>query len=428
MKKISLKELFDNNRFVQIFSIVAAAFCWLLVAMTQSYTTVEIIRQVPVKIDAQSSALTSIGLQPIISDDIFVDVEVEGLRSVVGRITPEELAVTAKVTGVTEAAVYDLWLTSTNQSPNPDYTIKSFSPSTVKVKFDRIDRRSFKIKEEINGLAIAPGYTEKTTVITPDTINIEGPSTELAKISRCVIKTELTAPLDKTYSADCPIILYNENGDVLDPGEMNLTLERTDAQLTIRVLKITNLPLEVDFLNIPRGFPVDELMSRVSVSQLDVTIAGPGELIDKASEIKLGYLDISKITPEQDTFPFDVQLPSPADQFMRLDNVTSVAVRVDTRDLTSAVFNVQTPRLINVPAGFTVELLANSIPQVTLVGKPEILASLTADDIVAEIDMSERVIVNGSYPFPVKISVPDKGLVWAIGDHSVTIQVNETVS
>jgi hypothetical protein len=32
--------------------------------------------------------------------------------------------------------------------------------------------------------------------------------------------------------------------------------------------------------------------------------------------------------------------------------------------------------------------------------------------------------VSGSYVCPVKISVPGRGLVWAVGDHTVTVQVS----
>lgn len=425
MKKISLKKLFDNDRFLQVFAVVAAALCWLLVAMTQSYTTTAIIRNVPVKIDAQSSVLTSIGLHPINSEE-YVDIEVEGLRSVVGRLKPEDFSISARLTGVTEAATYDLPLTSVSQSTSRDYQIKSYSPSMVRVRFDHIEKRTFSVKEQINGLAIASGYTAKTPVVTPDTVNIEGPAAELDKISKCGFTAELVNPLDRTYREDFPIVLYDANGNELNPSDMHLTMDRTEASLTIQVLKIAHVRLKVEFTTPPRGFPIDELMDRTNISQYDVTLAAPAELIDKISEIHLGYIDIKNITPSISDFSFPVPLPSPEDQYMRLDNVTTVVATVYTNDLDTAVFNVSDIRIINAPVGFDVETLAKSIPNVEFVGESEELASMSASNIVAEIDLSERLIESGSYNFPVKISVPGKGLVWAVGDHSVTIQVTET--
>lgn len=424
MKKGSLKRLFDNNRFVQVFSIIAAALCWLAVAMTQSTRTTVTVYHVPVKIDPQSTALTSIGLHVIESDDMFLNIDVEGLRTVVGGLTPDDFSITTRLAGVTDAGTYEL--TPVSITPvSSDYTIKGFSRKTITVRFDRMDRVPFTVEDQINGLAIAPGYAEKTTVVSPDTVTIQGPSASLEKIARCAITAELANPLDKTFVDEFPIILYDASGDVLDPNELRITMDRTEAQLMIQVLKTASVPLKVDFTNIPRGFPKDELLARTHISQDSVTIAGPAELIDKTSEILLDYISIKTIEPEHNTFSFDVPLPPPSEQFMRLDNITTVVVTVDSSDLDAAVFNVHEPVLINVPVGFDVELLADVIPNVKFVGKKSVLETMTAADIVAEIDLSEREIASGSYNFPVKLSVPGKGLVWAVGDHSVTIQVTD---
>lgn len=422
MKRFSLKKLFDNNRFLQIFSIIAAALCWLIVAMTQSYTTTETVHNVPVKIDPKSTALTSIGLNVIENDDLTVNVDVEGLRSVVGGLKPEDFSITVRLTGITDVGTYNLTPVSTAPI-SPDYTIKGFSPKTVSVKFDRVDRVAFTVERQINGLAIAPGFTEKTTLVSPETINIEGPSTSLEKIARCAITAELKNPLDRTFVDEFPITLYDAGGEVLDPEELHLSLDRAEAQLMIQVLKTASVPLKVDFTNVPRSFPKEELLARTYISHESVMIAGPAELIDRISEILLDYISVKTIEPGNNTFSFNVPLPSPSDQYMRLDNVTSVVVTIDGDDFETAVFNVPEPVPINAPLGFDVQVLANTVPNVRFVGTKSEIETMTADDIVAEIDLSEREIVNGSYNFPVKISVPGKGLVWAVGDHSVTIQV-----
>ena len=421
-KRLSLKQLFDNKRFVQVFALVFAAFFWLLVAMTQNYPITITIYNVPVRVNAQPSALSSMGLHAIDDENIRVDVEVEGWRSVVGQLTPDDFSLTVRLAGVTEATTYELTPMSTDASPNPDFSIIGFSPAKVKIRFDRLTHRTFTVEGRINGLAIAPGYTEKATVITPETITVEGPATELERIGYAVIETELEGPLDRTHSEELPIIFYDESGNVLNLEEMHLNIDRTEAQLAIQVLKVTNLPLAVDFINIPRGFPKDELLDRTRFSQIDVTIAGPSDLIDRLTEIQLGYIDLKSVSLNQSVFAFDVPLPLPSDQFIRLDNVMSVVADINDRDLESAVFNVSNLRLINRPSGFEVTLLADTIYNVEFIGKGDILESMTADDIVAEIDLSEREIVSGSYPMPVKISVPGKGLVWAVGDHNVTIQ------
>lgn len=425
MKKLSLNRLFDNNRFLQIFSIIMAALFWLIVYMTQSYTAPKTIERVPVSLDSQSAALEAIGLSIVEGGDSFVDVKVNGVRSVIGQLTPENFSLTTKITNVTEAGIYDLQVTSADTTPNPDYEITGFSPSTVRIKLDRIDTRSFAVREQVNGIAIAPGYHEKTTTVTPNAVNITGPVGELEKIKNCVITVELESPLDKPYAGNFPITLLDTNGDVLDPEAMHLSLDTTEAQLMIQVLQVTELPLEVRFTYEPKGFPMEELEALMEKSQEAVMIAGPSDIIKKLTEIRLDYIDLKSLTLENTAFSFDVPLPTPNDQFVRLDNITSVVVSFDDSNWDSAAFNVTNLQRLNVPVGFDVEILAETIYNVVFVGDADALANVTSDDIVAEIDFSEREIVSGSYNLPVKISVPGKGLVWAVGDHSVTVQVTE---
>lgn len=426
MKKLKLPDfnkLFENNRFLQVFSVVAALFCWFVVAMTQSYTTTLTIRDVPITLDPQAASLQSLGLHVIEGADDLVNVKVRGVRSVVAGLKPDDFTITVKVANVTETGTYDLTLQPT---AIPDCEILSITPDKVRVSFDRIDRRSFDVKEEINGLSIAANFTADKTVVNPSTINIEGPAAELDKINKCIITTELEAPLERTYAGDFPIILYDANGNVLDPGEMHLTLDHNEAHLTIPVLKNAHLPLEFEFSNIPKGFPIGELEMRSQISENEVMVAGPADVIDKISEIQLDYIPVKNITMDNTVFEFEVKLPEPQSQFIRLDNVFSVVVNIDDSGLSTAYFNVPEPKLLNVPVGYDATVLAKNIPSVQFVGETEVLEAMTADDIVAEIDLSERTVVSGSYQVPVKICVPGKGLVWAVGDQTVTIQVEQS--
>jgi hypothetical protein len=79
---------------------------------------------------------------------------------------------------------------------------------------------------------------------------------------------------------------------------------------------------------------------------------------------------------------------------------------------------------VGAPFNYNVEVLAQSLPSVQFIGRPETLESLTAENIIAEVDLSERDVLSGSYVCPVKISVPGRGLVWAVGNHTVTVQVS----
>ena len=51
---------------------------------------------------------------------------------------------------------------------------------------------------------------------------------------------------------------------------------------------------------------------------------------------------------------------------------------------------------------------------VKIVGPSEVVSELTAGDIVAEVDVSDREVVTGQIKVPVQVYVPNKGTVWAV--------------
>lgn len=58
------------------------------------------------------------------------------------------------------------------------------------------------------------------------------------------------------------------------------------ADVTIPVLKQKELPVSVEYLNVPSGFPIDWLEDEYSVASL--LVAGPEELIDAYSQLDHG--------------------------------------------------------------------------------------------------------------------------------------------
>ena len=53
------------------------------------------------------------------------------------------------------------------------------------------------------------------------------------------------------------------------------------------------------------------------------------------------------------------------------------------------------------------------------------VSELTAGDIVAEVDVSDREVVTGQIKVPVQVYVPNKGTVWAVGNYSTLVTISE---
>ncbi|WRS27787.1 hypothetical protein U6B65_01265 [Oscillospiraceae bacterium MB08-C2-2] len=421
MKSFSFKKLFENDRVIVVLSILAACFCWLLVVTTNNTKTNQTIRGVPVDLEIQSTAVSAMGLNVIEGGDTKVDVTVYGDRSVIGQLKPEDLHITARMSDVVGQGTYDLEVRPV--TTDSDFEYVQFSPGTIRIKFDQLVTRKFKIEQIINGISVSPGYIldQQQQYANPAEVEITGPKVELDKIDKCVVVAELEEPLEKSYVTDLPIQLWDANGNTINSDDKHLTINHSESQLVIPVLKYKEMPLVVEYLNVPSGFPLEELSP--TLSDEIVELAGPAGIIDALSEIRLGYIDMKYLDLDRASYTFDLEMPST--QFVNLDNINSVTVTFDLEDFSESYFNITDIKMVNIPNNFDIKLVSTYIYNVKFVGDPEVLRNLSAGDIVAEIDFSQRTVTTGQYKVPVNVSVPSKGLVWAVGDQSAVIQVTE---
>lgn len=104
-KKISLKNLIYDNRFVLTLSIIAAVIIWIVVAIQASPEDDRIVKDVPVKIEI-SNNVSNLGLQMFGNTDFTVEVKVHGKRYDVAEsvLTKDDISVVAKRTMLTPLA------------------------------------------------------------------------------------------------------------------------------------------------------------------------------------------------------------------------------------------------------------------------------------------------------------------------------------
>lgn len=427
MKRKTLSQLLYNNRILKIFAVVVAVLLYIIVAMTNKDTITKTIHNVPVNLEVQDANLANLKLYIIDDGDYYVDIQVSGPRTVVPDLNADspELATTVRIPNITEPGDHTLVITSalTDTSDLP-FAIESYSPRTIQVRLDRIRMASFDIQTVVRGLAVAPGYVQGTESVSNKKVSVTGPETEVNKIAGAEVVLDLTEPLDQTYARELPIILRDAQGEEIDPAEKHLSLDIAATTLVIPVLEQVELPLRVDFLNAPRGFPVEELRSYMRLSADTVLLAGPGEVISRLTEIHLGDIDIKELEPGNVTFVLPLGLEEISTQIQSMENVTNITVTFDDFSWMTARFNISEIRILNAPLDYDVRLLSTWLEGVEFVGTRTVLESMTADDIVAEVNLADYELSPGQRNIPVKISVPGKGMVWAVGDHSTVLQVS----
>jgi YbbR domain-containing protein len=378
-----------------------------MVSMSTNDNRPLIIRNVPITLDLQSATLTNQRLSLVDETQYYTDISVYGPLSEISGLTADspELATTANLDRITEAGTYPLELESDYDANGElPFQIVSYTPGGIELTFDRQISRDFEIERVLNGVKTSPSYVFDREYTSPDSVRVTGPEGELARVASAEVELELTEPLESIFSEELAVTLKDVQGNPIDPEEHHLTLSTTSAQLVINVLKETRLPIEVDFLTPPRGFPVDELRQYMTLSTESLAVAGPESVIDTITEIVLAYVDLKSLRLNDNTYTYPIELED--EELTNLENISSVRLSFDASQWVSGLFHINDINVVSPPVGYDVELLTTRIDNVEFIGLEESINSLTADDIVAEINLAERELTPGQITFPVKLSAP----------------------
>ena len=412
-----LKRLFNNSLTLKIISVLIAFVAWLIVIENVDRESYATFRDISIDMTNVEESISTLGLNSVIPDVELANVSVNGVMYAVGNLTKDDISVAPDVSKVTGAGVYELPLVGTILNANGEVQISSVTPSRITVRFDTLHSKTLAIESSLNGLKSEVGYLIQDELVNPAQVTVTGPEAEVNRINRCEIRTEVSEKLSETYSKKSAIVLLDKNGTEIVSD--NLTMDVTEATVTIPVLKIREIPVELQFINVPDHFPLDEL--NFSLSSEAIAVAGIEASVDKYASILLDHIDFKQMGLGS-TYAFPVQLQT---GFRNVENIQSVQVTLDGEGLSSRKMDLENVHVINVPLGYKAEPLAETLSGVELIGDTALLETLTADDIVCEVDMkSSSEIAEGQILMPVKVYDPMGRLIWAKGNYEVVVSIS----
>ncbi|WP_296626450.1 CdaR family protein [uncultured Negativibacillus sp.] len=416
MKKESI---FDNKTFLVVLSVVMAFFAWLFVALDSNDTKGKTISGVSIDMEEVDESIGKLGLSTISSEQPKVSVRVEGVIYDIGNLTADDIRVYPDISKVTTAGMHTIELKGEVVDGSKDITIEEISPSSIQIKFDSLQTKTLEIKAKLSGYsAPADNYLIRDVSVSPSSVAITGPAEDIARISQCVVEKDIDQELTSSYTETLPLKFLDADGNELDLKYV--VSDVTEARVTIPILKKKVVPVTLDFINVPDGFPVDEL--DFTISNEEIEVAGPPEAIDNYASIPLGQIDIKSLDLNK-TESFEVKLPT---GFVNTQNIQNVLVQFNSEGMIKKSFNVSNIVVQNVPLNYEAQATTQEITNVEIVGPQEIVESLVAGDIVATVDLqASSSITSGQVELPVTISVPKKGLVWAVGDYKAIVLIEE---
>ncbi len=419
-KQIKKESIFNNKTFLMVLSLIMAFLAWIFVSLDSNDTKGRTFTGISVDMEEAEDTISDLGLSVIAADVPRVSVRVEGVTYAIGNLDSSDIRIYPDVSQVDTAGTHTVPLLGEIADTNSgNVHIVEISPSSVQMKFDSLQTVSMDIRARLTGYSVPEDeYLIRDVTVTPRSVELTGPADELNRISQCIVEQEIDEELTSSYTTTLPLKFLDADGNEVDLTYT--TTDITEAKVTLPILKKKEVPVTVSFINVPEGFPVNQL--KFEFSNESIEVAGPESSIDQYREISLGQIDVRTLNLNS-TFSFSVQLPA---GFVNTENVQSVLVKLDSTGMVEKSFNIDNILVENIPLNYEVEVTTQQINNVRIIGTQSIVDGLVAGDIVATIDLGESSsIASGQIELPVKITIPNKGLVWASGNYRAIISIQQ---
>lgn len=427
LKKLSLRQLFSNTKFLVVFSIFVAFIFWIVVALEYAPVIENEIKDIPVKIDMNNSVPDKLGLQIFGQSDYTINVTVRGNRYIVGGdlLTADDFEATAQTAYVDSAGKHSLVVKVTAKDANADYEIISKSTDFIEVYFDKYAEKEVEVTPRI--ISELDDYTaddymfDKADIIyETKTVKVSGAQTEVNSITAAYADIPIEKKLTQSETIDASVVL--SNGSDLDSkyvkinGESSLTVP-----VTLPVYKMQTSAVSVSFKNTPSDYINSPLLYSISPSRVRVAVLQNGS--DTTNSLEIGTIDFANITPSNGSFTF---LASNVKTAKFLDGTTSFNVEVNTDRLSTKKLEPNINSIMitggsGVSAG-NVDL--SSIGSVTVVGTQTALASVNANMLEVNINLTNIKLEEGENTVPVTVTLKNSKNCWVSGSYSAVIVQN----
>lgn len=427
LKKLSLRQLFSNTKFLVVFSILVAFIFWIVVALEYAPVIENEIKDIPVKIDMNNSVPDKLGLQIFGQSDYTINVTVRGNRYIVGGdlLTADDFEATAQTAYVDSAGKHSLVVKVTAKDANADYEIISKSTDYIEVYFDKYAEKEVEVTPRI--ISELDDYTaddymfDKADIIyETKTVKVSGAQTEVNSITAAYANIPIEKKLTQSETIDASVVL--SNGSDLDSKYVKINGEsRLTVPVTLPVYKMQTSAVSVSFKNTPSDYINSPLLYSISPSRVRVAVLQNGS--DTTNSLEIGTIDFANITPSNGSFTF---LASNVKTAKFLDGTTSFNVEVNTDGLSTKKLEPNINSIMitggsGVSAG-NVDL--SSIGSVTVVGTQTALASVNANMLEVNINLTNIKLEEGENTVPVTVTLKNSKNCWVSGSYSAVIVQN----
>lgn len=409
-----------NNFSLASLSLLIAIIVWFVISITQYPTAQKTIAHIPVSRDITGTPAEENGIRVFECDVDEVTVELLGSRTMVGRLNNENLEAYLDASNIYSTGTKSLDI-KVRSNDGYEFEVQSVTPPYASVVMDKYDTREFQVEPQIPKMTTTSGKAVNQEELTcdPGVVSITGPSAQLDSISKVYAISDKEMKLDSSFSTlSDRVQLVDKDGGVIEQTPL-IKLSTGKFNISVPVRSQKTVGLSVVIAGVPSGFDQDCI--RFIMSTDSITLASNNSQSEIPDPLEVGSVNLSELTLDfSKTFSISKVLePSSFTNISELDTVT---VTLDTEGLSSKDIVLDQNRIAisNRPdSSYSYNVLTQKLP-ITVIGPEDVIDSVTADDIMADVNLIDSNRQEEIFSAPVTFTTKYSN-VWAVTKSNVTI-------
>ncbi len=426
------KDRKKDKRFDLIAKILCFFFAfllWFYVMIVESPGDERVIRDVQIQIDMNDQGLLSKGLSVYAENTETLDVTLSGKRRVLSRITAEDIEAKADLRGVSFAGT-DISVPVVITPPD-GCELVSATKYSVRISVDSVKKALIPLRVEL--LEKNPDYLYDeapvfSRVIDGETVEytsvtVEGPSSMVSLIDSAVVKVDVSDK-SREFTEVFAVELTDKNGNVVEHSFLKKEFDTVNVTMAVNIEK--TVPLSVLF---KQDYFADS-DTRVTIEPAEVTVIcapADAERMDLVPPLEIDEKKLLNEESIQSHYFETICYPVSAYGSVISPSFVKVAVQID-EDFNNRRMNITE---INSTNGMEIDcnILDDSIENVIVCGRTDLLSTVKPNDIVAVVDLSDYSAENIGKRYTKKVTfVIDSEAgdeVFIVGDYTVEIEITE---
>ncbi len=426
-KKQRISDLFYDNRFLLVFSVVVAAAFWLFATVELGVETEENVTQTVDLSAAFEQVEDNLNLHAFgVENEIEVEITVSGKKYIVNSdAVVNDIEVLIDTSNITSAGNGTLYFNVNSKDDNLVYDVIDISPDKMNIYFDYYGEKDLVIEPEIefNGVPAQDGYIIGEYFLPDESsrVKVTGPASEVNKISRVVARARVNGNLKENKNVDAELVALTESGEIVQ-NNIDFGKQSKTVKVTLPVYKIATLPLSCKFANSPLNYVVN-MPFNVEVSPLQALVGVPEKKLEGMSTLDIKTIDFSALNKGVNVFTVNA---TDVEDVEFLDDTQVFTVTVTVNDVISETF--QAPKNIeymNVPEGVNAEtdisLIQLDFTDITVIGPEASVNSLDYEKLTLSADLS-NIVKDTKGDFTVPVSLMDDDC-WIYGEYTAEITI-----